>query len=59
MTLTEVINFLRGASRNPGFEYVKRIATHLERVANVSVRNVRKFCPFYIKGRLCLEDALS
>ncbi|CAL8096692.1 unnamed protein product [Orchesella dallaii] len=38
-TLTETINLLRESSKVPGFEYGKRVATHLERVANVSVRN--------------------
>lgn len=40
-TLTEAINFLRDAAATSGFEYGKKIAAHLERVANVSVRNVR------------------
>ncbi|ODN05821.1 Indole-3-acetaldehyde oxidase [Orchesella cincta] len=38
-TLTEVINLLQDASKTAGLEYGKKIVSHLERVANVSVRN--------------------
>lgn len=43
-TLTEVIRLLKENSKLPGFEYGQRVATHLERVANVSVRNVGGLC---------------
>ncbi|ODN05815.1 Aldehyde oxidase 4 [Orchesella cincta] len=41
-TLTETINLLRESAKLPGFEYGKRASTHLERVANVSVRNITR-----------------
>lgn len=40
VTLTELINLLKDNSKTSGLEYAERVATHLERVANVSVRNV-------------------
>lgn len=43
-TLTEVIRLLKENGKLPGFEYGQRVATHLERVANVSVRNVSSLC---------------
>ncbi|CAL8096700.1 unnamed protein product [Orchesella dallaii] len=39
VSLTQIINLLQEANETAGLEYGKRIATHLERVANVSVRN--------------------
>lgn len=44
-TLTELINLLKKNGNIVGLEYGKRVATHLERVANISVRNVMKTCP--------------
>ncbi|CAL8070104.1 unnamed protein product [Orchesella dallaii] len=38
-SLSEVLRIMREASTTPGLEYGKKVATHLERVANVSVRN--------------------
>jgi hypothetical protein len=40
VTLSETIAFLDKVSSEQGFEYTKRISTHIGRVANVPVRNV-------------------
>jgi len=40
VTLTEIIDFLKKSSVKNGFEYASRVSSHLERVANVPVRNV-------------------
>lgn len=41
VTLTQLINLLKENQDKKGFEYGQRVAEHLERVANISVRNVR------------------
>ncbi|CAL8069378.1 unnamed protein product [Orchesella dallaii] len=38
-SISDMIRIVREASSTPGLEYGKKVATHLERVANVSVRN--------------------
>lgn len=43
VTLNEMIDILNKASRTTGYEYCKRLATHIEKIANVPVRNVRVF----------------
>lgn len=40
VTLSEIIDILNKASETVGFEYCKRLATHVGKIANVAVRNV-------------------
>lgn len=46
VTLNEMIDILNKAARTSGYEYCKRLATHIEKIANVPVRNVRAFFVF-------------
>lgn len=60
VTLTEVIEIMNRASGTVGFEYCKRLAKHVGKIANVAVRNVswwkRAECWFifeFFLGRNC------
>lgn len=50
MSLTETMNlFYELAGKNPKFSYLKKLADHIDVIANVPVRNVRKFNHKYAK----------
>lgn len=46
VTLNEMIDILNKAARTSGYEYCKSLATHIEKIANVPVRNVSVFLWF-------------
>jgi len=54
-TLTSAITLLLDASKLPGYEYTAKMSKHLERVANVPVRNVKKILSLKIEKRNDLD----
>lgn len=44
VTLTQTIEIMNSVDTTPGFEYCSYIAEHINRVANVPVRNVGHLC---------------
>lgn len=43
VTLTQTIEIMNSVATTPGFEYCSYIAQHIERIANVPVRNVGRY----------------
>lgn len=43
VTLTELMSILTDTSKRTGFEYVAELVAHIDLIANVPVRNVRKY----------------
>lgn len=56
VTLTHTIEIMNSVETTPGYEYCSYIAEHIERVANVPVRNVGHLalntCTLYFRLRL-------
>lgn len=40
MTITDAIKIMRKTSKTAGFAYLDRVATHMQMVGNIAVRNV-------------------
>lgn len=49
VSITEAMRVLRKAARQRGFEYCEQLADHMDKVANVGVRNVRLLFVLVIK----------
>lgn len=47
VSIGEAMRVLRKAARQRGFEYCEQLADHMDKVANVGVRNVSFVCPSY------------